>query len=256
MKKRIVIKIGTSTLTADTDMLSRGRIEHIARQIIALKNDYEVVLVSSGAIAAARQYIKNANWNNLVQSKQALSAIGQPILVQTYNEVFRDFGLKTAQCLLTYQDFKKENSRKNTYNTIAELIQHDYIPIINENDTVSVEEILVGDNDKLSAYVATLIEADTLVLVSDIDGIFDKNPHLHQDARLINNISNLDDVRPFIEERVSELGTGGMTTKIQAAEVCMDKGVEMLIVNGVKENYLIRALHGELPCSRFIPTNQ
>lgn len=252
MKKRIVIKIGTSTLTADTDMLSRGRIEQIARQIIDLKDEYEVVLVSSGAIAAAKQFIKNANWNNLVKSKQALSAIGQPILIQTYNEVFRDFGLKTAQCLLTYQDFKNDNSRQNTYNTITELIQHDYIPIINENDTVSVEEIVVGDNDKLSAYVATLIQADTLILVSDIDGIFNKNPHLHEDAQLIEKISDLNLVRPFVEERTSELGTGGMTTKIQAADICIQQGVDMLIVNGVKENYIIEALTGNLPCSRFI----
>lgn len=254
MKKRLVIKIGSSTLMAETDRISRGKIESIARQIMELREEYDVILVSSGAIATARQFIHFSNWNNQIESKQALSAIGQPLLIQIYNEVFRDFNLITAQCLLTYTNFEHEQSKQNTVNTLNELLKHGYIPIVNENDTVSVEEIIVGDNDKLSALVASLLKADLLMLVSDIDGIFDKNPHLHKDAKLIPEVSDLDSVKQYIEERDSKVGTGGMTTKIQAAEICLNNGIEMYIVNGRNEQFVLDAIKGKRPCTRFLPT--
>ena len=251
MKKKLVIKIGSSTLTAETDRISRGKIEDIARQILELRDNYDIVLVSSGAVAAANQIIIANRWDKDVKSKQAKAAIGQPILLQIYNEVFRDFEIRTAQCLLTYNDFERLTSRKNTKNTINELLNMGYIPIVNENDTVSVREIEVGDNDKLSAYVASLIGADALVLVSDINGIYTKNPHLHKDAKLIAEVNDLKLVEQFIEERDSSQGTGGMTTKLEAAQLCFDNDVEMYIVNGKENNFLIDTISGKNKRTRF-----
>ncbi len=253
MKKKLVLKIGTSTLTAGTRLISRGKIEDIGRQILELRDEYDIVLVSSGAIAAAKQYINIKDAGRPVESKQAMAAIGQPLLMRTYNEVFADFGLPTAQCLMTYRDFENETSRQNTLNTINELLKYNYLPIINENDTTSVEEILLGDNDKLSALVATLIRADLLVLASDIDGVFDKNPHIHPDARLITSIENIEEARAMVEERDSGMGTGGMSSKLEAALICQKDGIETWIVNGGRANFLAASLKPEAPKTRFIP---
>ena len=251
MKKIIVLKIGTSTLTAGTDRISRGKIEDIARQIDLLKDQYHIILVSSGAIATARQFISISGWNKVVASKQAMSAIGQPILMQIYNEVFRDFSIKTAQCLMTYRDFENPNSRQNTLNTLQELLKHDYVPIINENDTVSVEEILLGDNDKLSALVASLVHAKALFLASDIDGVYDKNPHANQDAQLIPVINDLEEVYQYIEEKPNGLGTGGMTSKVQAARICLEKNIDVYILNGGRAHFLVDVLEGKIPFTKF-----
>ncbi|CAN5475461.1 hypothetical protein BH10ACI2_BH10ACI2_25280 [soil metagenome] len=251
MKKKLVLKIGTSTLTSGTKLISRGKIEDIGRQILELRDDYDIVLVSSGAIATAKQYINFKDAGKPVESKQAMAAIGQPLLMRIYNEVFSDFGIQTAQCLMTYRDFENETSRQNTLNTINELLKYAYLPIINENDTTSVEEILLGDNDKLSALVATLIHADLLVLASDIDGVFDKNPHLHADAKFLPEIQNIDEVRKVVEERDSGLGTGGMSSKLEAAMLCQQENIESWIVNGGVGNFLVDALRGKIPCTKI-----
>lgn len=249
MKKKIVVKIGSSTLTAGTNRISYGKIEDLARQLTRLRDDYEIVIVSSGAIATAKQ-IMDFNGTN-VHSKQALAAIGQPKLMRIYDEVFESFGLHVAQCLLTYHDFEKDITRENTKNTLKTLLENGIVPIINENDTVSAEEIILGDNDKLSALIAGIIDADILILASDIDGVFNKNPHLHSDAELIKTVSDLDEIKTFIEERDSGLGTGGMTSKLKAAEICFDNGVEMYIVNGNRNNFIEGTLNGEGNFTRF-----
>ncbi|MBS1797868.1 MAG: glutamate 5-kinase [Acidobacteria bacterium] len=251
MKKKLVLKIGTSTLTAGTRLISRGKVEDIGRQILALRDEYDIVLVSSGAIAAAKQYINIKDAGRIVESKQAMAAIGQPLLMRIYNEVFGDFGIRTAQCLMTYRDFENETSRTNTLNTIGELIKYEYVPVINENDTTAVEEIILGDNDKLSALVAALIDADLLVLASDIDGVFDRNPHLHEDARLIPEIDDITEARKLVEERDSGLGTGGMHSKLAAAAICRRERIETWIVNGGANNFLVDALEGRRPCTKF-----
>ena len=251
MKKKLIIKIGTSTLTAGTDRISFAVIESLARQIVELKNEYEIVIVSSGAIATAKQFVEINGSNKRVDSKQAMAAIGQTKLMELYDSIFSTFGLNIAQILLTYRDFENPIANENTRNTINRLWQVDYIPIVNENDTVSIEEIMVGDNDKLSALVASIIKANLLVLVSDIDGVFDKNPHLHDDAKLISEVNSLDLIKDYIEERVSVLGTGGMSSKVHAAEICMNDGIEMWIVNGARPNYITRAMNGEIPFTKF-----
>lgn len=252
MKKKLVLKIGTSTLTNGTRLISRGKIEDIGRQILALRDEYDIVLVSSGAIAAAKQYINIKDAGKPVESKQAMAAIGQPLLMRTYNEVFGDFGIQTAQCLMTYRDFEDEASRQNTLNTITELIKYSYLPIINENDTTAVEEIILGDNDHLSALVAVLIRADLLVLVSDIDGLFDKNPHLHADAQLIAEVKNIEEARGLVEERDSGLGTGGMNSKLEAAVLCQKEGITTWIVGGGKNNFLTGAFGGKVVFTKFL----
>jgi glutamate 5-kinase len=253
MKRKIVVKIGSSTLTAGTTKISRGKIEDMARQLEKLKTEYDIVLVSSGAIATARQFVNMENWGNSVPSKQALSAIGQPKLMQIYSEVFGDFNLKIAQCLMTYKDFDNDVSRTNTTNTINELLVNNYIPIINENDTTAVEELVLGDNDKLSALVATLIDAEKLIIVSDIDGLFDKNPKLYTDAALIPEISDLHAIERYIEEKENGLGTGGMTSKIAAIKICFRKNVTVYIVNGSKQNFIEDSLNGKMNFTKFIP---
>ncbi|HMQ03645.1 MAG TPA: glutamate 5-kinase [Pyrinomonadaceae bacterium] len=251
MKKKLVLKIGTSTLTNGTRLISRGKIEDIGRQILALRDEYDTLLVSSGAIAAAKQYINIRDAGKPIESKQAMAAIGQPVLMRTYNEVFGDLGIQTAQCLMTYRDFDNETSRQNTLNTVTELLRYNYLPIINENDTTAVEEILLGDNDRLSALVAVLINADLLVLVSDIEGLFDKNPHLHSDAKLITEVRNIDEARSLVEERDSEFGTGGMNSKLEAAMLCQKAGIATWIVGGGRNDFLADAFSGKTAFTRF-----
>ncbi len=252
MKPTIVLKIGSSTLTAGTNRISRGKMEDLARQIETLREDYHIVLVSSGAIATARQFIDQSAWGDKVASKQAMSAIGQPKLMQMYSEVFGDFRIQIAQCLMTYIDFEKAQSRTNTLNTIQELLHHNYLPIINENDTVAVEELIVGDNDKLSALVARLLGAEYLVLASDIDGLYDKNPHLHEDAQLLTTISDFEAVEDYIEEKTDTIGTGGMTSKLLAAKICTAENVKVIIVNGGRSNFLVDCLNKAIPCTEFV----
>ena len=251
MKKKLILKIGTSTLTAGTNRISYAKIEDIARQLIFLKKKYDIVLVSSGAIAAAKQFVDIAGHNKYVGSKQAMAAIGQPKLMKIYDEVFGSFGLKIAQCLMTYRDFEDTTAKTNTKNTIDKLLEHGYIPIINENDTVSTEEIVLGDNDKLSALVALITKANLLVIASDIDGLYDQNPHLNKKAKLVEEVTNLKQVKSYIKEKKSSLGTGGMTSKIQAAEICKQKNIEMWIVNGGKNNFLVDAISNKISFTKF-----
>jgi glutamate 5-kinase len=251
MKPIIVLKIGTSTLTAGTENISRGKIEDISRQILELKDRYSIILVSSGAITTARQFIKLSDSKKQIEVKSALSAIGQPKLMQIYMEVFSDFGLQAAQCLLTHYDLKGADSRENTKATITDLLKHDYIPIINENDTVAVEEIILGDNDKLSAMVAELVRAEKLVIASDIDGIFTDNPNLNLAAKLIEEVESIQDIKAFAQDVENGLGTGGMQSKIHALEICEGTGIEVLIVNGGIQFFLRKALKKEIRFTRF-----
>ncbi len=249
-KKTIVVKIGSTTLTAKTNRISRGKIEDLARQIIDLRDQYRFVIVSSGAIATAKQYI-DLHGGTEISVKQALAAIGQPALMKIYQEGFQDFGLQTAQCLLHYYDMEREKSRQNTYNTIQLLLENGYIPIINENDTVATQEIRFGDNDKLSALVAALIQADLLILASDINGLYDKDPNKHKDAQIIPVVEDVSSVIHLGGESASNLGTGGMHTKLLAAEICSKGGVEMWILNGNQNGFIAKALNGEIPYTTF-----
>jgi glutamate 5-kinase len=251
MKKKIILKIGTSTLTLGTNRISRAKIKDIGEQIVALKNKYDIILVSSGAIATARQFVDINGYHKYAGSKQAMAAIGQPKLMRIYDEIFGKLGLPIAQCLMTYRDFEDAKAKANTKNTIDKLLKYGYLPIINENDTTAVEEIVLGDNDKLSALVASITSADLLVIASDIDGVYDRNPYLNKGAKLITLIKDLKKAVSYIEDQKSKLGVGGMTSKIQAAKICQRRGIEMWIVNGTKKDFLIKALKGKIAFTKF-----
>ncbi len=251
-KKILVIKVGSSTLTRGSQMISRGKIEDLARQFAILKDKYKIVLVSSGAVAAAKQHL---NWavqkTQEVAHKQALSAIGQPILMKIYQEVFQDYNLHVAQCLLTYYDFRNEVNRTNILSTIHSLWESDFIPIINENDTVATQEIRFGDNDKLAGKVASLIGADLCILVSDIDGLYTADPRVDEKAEFIYEVDEIDNVRHLAGDSVSGLGSGGMKSKIDAAEICMHDNIEMWIINGDSESFVTQAIDKKIPFTSF-----
>ncbi len=253
MKNLIVLKIGSSTLTRGTKQISRGKIEDLARQIIELREQsYEVVLVSSGAIATARQFVKLSNGDSIVEN-QALAAIGQPVLMRIYQEVFSDFGLRAAQCLLTYHDFQYDETKINTVNTVRVLLDNGYVPIINENDTVATDEINLGDNDKLAAYASVLLGASLLILASDIDGLYDGDPSEKEDARLIQVVEEAKQYHYLAAGAGAGAGQGrgGIKSKLEAGEICQRNGIEMWIVNGNQDNFAQKALNGEILFTRF-----
>ncbi|MEL7220893.1 MAG: glutamate 5-kinase [Bacteroidota bacterium] len=238
-KKKLLLKIGTATLTRGGDNISRGKIEDIAGQIKQLKADYDFIIVCSGAIAAARQFIQLENFGKDIKEKQALAAIGQPFLMRLLQESFRECSLPVAQCLLSYSDFIPEVSKQNIRNTINVLLQNGVVPIINENDTVATDEIKFGDNDKLSALTATLIDADLLVLASNTFGLYDDQ---EQTIPLVEDITQ---VRKYVKSQFSSQGTGGMQSKLDAAAIAQQHGIETWLVNGHEDGFLRKALRAE-----------
>jgi glutamate 5-kinase len=240
-KKRILLKVGTNVLTKETSQISRGKIEDIARQIASLKDEYEFVIVSSGAIAVAKQFVKLESNGKEINVKQALASIGQPHLMRIFQESFRELGLLTSQCLLSYSDFEKEKSRKNILNTINVLVENNYIPIINENDTVAVDEIKFGDNDKLSALAASLLQVDLLIIATNTNGIYTKNSMDNGNKDTIKISSDVEALKKQIDSSISAQGTGGMKTKIKAAKIAQKANIETWILNGLKDNFMLDA---------------
>lgn len=252
-KQLMVLKLGTSTLTRGTDSISRGKIEDIARQIKSLDDRYEFIIVSSGAIAAAKQFVY-LNGKQPINDKQALASIGQPHLMRIFYEIFNELGLPTAQCLLTYHDFDNEVSKKNITNTIHRLLENGYIPIINENDTVATEEINFGDNDKLAALTAQLLEVDLLVMATNTYGLYDADPNTTERITTIPVVSDLTTISSSIGDTKSSQGSGGMKSKIEAAAIAQQAGIETWLIYGYEENFLLNSLAGEAPFTKIIPT--
>ena len=241
-KKRIVLKVGSNTLTKQSNAISRGKIEDIARQIRALDKTYEFVIVSSGAVAVAKQFVElEGDYTNIIQ-KQALASIGQPHLMRIFQEGFRDLGLKTAQCLVSYADFERETSRQNIHNTINTLVENNYIPIVNENDTVAFDEIKFGDNDKLASLTAQLIQADLLIIATNTNGICTKESVENNTFITIEQVHQITDLEKEIADNKSSHGTGGMQSKIQAAQIAQDAGIETWIVNGLHDQFITHSL--------------
>lgn len=250
-KKRVLLKIGTNTLTRETNQISRGKIEDIGRQIAGLKDEYEFVIVSSGAIAVARQFVNLELDGREINVKQALAAIGQPHLMRIFQENFRELGLLTSQCLLSYDDFKREVSRKNILNTVNVLLENGYIPIINENDTVATEEIQFGDNDKLAALTGSLLNVDLVIIATNTNGIYTKDSFDLVDKCTIENVNDLENLKKEVTLGKSSHGTGGMQSKIQAAEILREAGIETWIVNGLLDNFIVKALGEEVAFTRI-----
>lgn len=252
--KRIVIKIGTSTLTHSTGLLDLNRIERIVRQLTNIHNrGIEIVLVTSGAIGAGMGKLGLRTRPNTIPEKQAAAAVGQGVLLHMYEKLFSEYGKNVAQILLTKEDILNRKRFLNARNTFFTLFKHGVIPIVNENDAVAIDEIKFGDNDTLSAMVTSAVEADLLVLLSDIDGLYDSNPKENKDAKLINLVENItDEIREAAGGAGTKFGTGGMATKIKAAEIAVTSGSSMVIVNGSSPNVINEVMEGESVGTFFI----
>lgn len=255
--QRIVLKVGTSVLTGGTPRLNPQRMLHIVQQSAHLHQaGYEVILVSSGAVAAGRERLNFPDFGRSVPAKQMLSAVGQSRLMHQYSELYDIFNIVVGQVLLTRDDLGNRTRFLNARDTLLTLLDRRIIPIINENDTTATHEIRVGDNDNLSALVATLVEADTLIILTDQPGLFTADPRQNKDAQLIERVGRIDESTwALAGDSVSGLGTGGMVTKLQAAQLASRGGVTTVIASGVEPNVLERIAAGEPVGTRFEPSS-
>jgi glutamate 5-kinase len=246
--KRVVVKIGTNLLAENLCGLRTNLINQIAKQISVLKKKgTEVLIVTSGAIGAGCLEL-GVKKSREIETRQALAAIGQSSVMRAYHDAFSKFNVKVAQILLTYEDFSNRKRYLNLRKALDKLISLGVIAIINENDPLSVDEIgtTFGDNDKLSALVAGKVNADLLIILSDIDGLYDKNPKTHKDAKLIRNVNSITkDIEKAAGKSGSAFAIGGMITKIKAAKIAMDSGCDVVICNGKKKNILEKVLLGK-----------
>ena len=255
---RIVVKVGTSTLAHATGRLNIQRMERLCRVLSDLKNaGHEIILVSSGAIGMGVGKLNLPGRPADMPSKQAAAAVGQCELMYTYDKQFTEYSHTVAQLLLTGEDIKSEQRSRNVRNTLSRLLELGALPIINENDAVATDEIgvenTIGENDSLSAIVAAAIGADLLVLLSDIDGLYDKDPRRHPDARLIPTVERVDDeLFTLAEDSSTGLGTGGMITKLRAAAIATEAGCEMVIANGHHPAALYDIAAGQPAGTRFL----
>lgn len=251
----IVVKVGTSTLTHSTGKLDLRQMEKLVRDLADLANQgKKPVLVSSGAVGAGLGRLGFTKRPRTLREKQAIAAVGQGILLQMYEKLFAEYGRVVAQVLLTRDDFSDRRRYLNVSHTFSQLLEYDVIPIINENDTTAVEELKFGDNDSLAALVAGAVDADLLIILSDIDGLYSDNPKLNPQAERIGIVK---EITPEIEALAggagSTLGTGGMSAKIQAAKICTNSGIPMVIANGSEEGVLHRIVDGHEVGTTFLP---
>lgn len=253
-KKKIVVKVGSSTLTHSNGKLNLMRIEKLVRTLVDIHNTgKQIILVSSGAIAtgAAKMGLDRKPDDKI--KKQALAAIGQAELIKIYDKFFDEYDKTVAQVLLTKDGVENSIRRRNAKNTINEILNMGIIPIINENDTVSTHEIEFGDNDTLSAIVSSLISADLLIILSDIDGVFTGDPKMDETAKLISKVMDLsEDIESYIFEHRSAFGTGGMTSKIVAAKHCIEHNIDMVITNGSDPSIIFDILDGKEVGTLFV----
>ncbi len=254
-KKRVVVKIGSSSLNHEaTGNLNFGKLEKLVRELCDIRNQgIDVCLVSSGAIAVGRKAIGLTEPPEGISTKQACASVGQARLMMTYQKMFSEYHQTAGQVLMTKGTMLNNVSRKNAQNTFEELFHLGVIPIVNENDTVSTYEMQFGDNDTLSAIVASLIGADLLILLSDIDGLFTDDPHKNPEAELVKVVDELDgDVLAMAKSSTgSDVGTGGMETKITAAKIATLSGADMIIANGADVGILHRIFEGNFVGTLF-----
>jgi len=252
--KRIVVKVGTSTLTYETGMLNIRRVEKFVKVLADLKNSgKQVVLVSSGAIGVGAGKLGLLEKPGDTPAKQAAAAVGQSELMQIYDNAFSLYNHTVAQILMTKDIVESAERRTNVINTFEQLLGMNVIPVVNENDTVSVEEIEFGDNDTLSAVVAKLVNADALVIMSDIEGLYDGNPRESENAKLIPVVIKIDKkIETMASGTGSRRGTGGMITKIQAAKIATAAGIDVSIVSGENPYTLYKLFDGENIGTHFV----
>lgn len=251
--KRVVVKVGSSTLTHETGKLNLRMMDKIAMVLSDIKNEgNDVVLVTSGAVAAGVSKLKLKERPKTTKEKQAAASVGQCELMFAYDKVFSQYNQTVSQLLLTRDITEDPELKENVVNTFETLFTYDVIPIVNENDSVAVEELVYGDNDTLSAVAAKLVCADTLIILSDIDGLYDKNPQ-EEDAKLISVVYDItEDIEKAAGGSGSAVGTGGMATKIAAAKIAVKSGIDMVIVNGKNPELIYSVLEGNNEGTLFL----
>lgn len=245
--KRIVIKVGTSTITYANGKRNFSQIDRLAREISDLQNQgKEMILVTSGAVAVGVDRMGLPGKPKTIPGKQAAAAVGQGVLMHTYEKFFADYGQIVAQVLITKTEAIDRHRYTNTRNTFMELMRQRVIPIVNENDVVALDELKIGDNDNMSALVAGIVDADLVIILSDVDGLYTANPQTHPDAVIVPEVA---EITPEIEASAggvgSVRGTGGMATKIQAAKAATSSGIHLVIASGTEKNAITRVLQGE-----------
>ena len=257
---RIVLKFGSNLITTNNTVLNYKVIDSLVSQIAKIFEEHEIVLVTSGAVAAGLQYISSERTtkilkkNSLVQ-KQILASVGQPILMKAYEESFDKHSISISQALLARGDFENRNGYLNIRNTLLELLQIGILPIINENDVVATEELnRYGDNDRLSAMVANAVDADILILLGTIDGLYTEDPNLNNDAKKIEIVEKIDPkIISYAKGPVDKVGTGGMISKIQAANIATKSGISMYIASGLQNQVIQRIINDETVGTKFLP---
>lgn len=246
-KKKIVVKVGTSLLAYDNGKINLQRMEKLVRVLADMHNSgKEVILVTSGAVAMGVGMIGLEEKPNELVKKQALAAIGQVGLIRLYQKFFDEYNTTVAQVLLTRDGIENSLRRKNARNTLNELLDMGIVPVVNENDTVITDEIEFGDNDTLSAAVATLVHADLLVILTNTDGVFTADPHIHHSAQKVPKVMNANNDLKDVDLRgSSKMGSGGMASKIAAAELCREHNVDVVIADGTDPTTLMDVLEGK-----------
>lgn len=245
--KRVVVKVGSSTITYTNGKRNYFRIDRLARELSDLQNQgKEMILVSSGAVAVGVDRLGLPEKPKTIPGKQACAAVGQGLLMHTYEKFFAEYGQIVAQVLVTRSEMLDRHRYTNARNTFMELINRRVIPIVNENDVVALDELKIGDNDNLSAMVANIVDADLVIILSDVDGLYTANPQTHPDAKLVDRV---EEITPEIEASAggagSSVGTGGMCTKIQAAKSATTSGINLVIASGSENDAVSRILNGE-----------
>lgn len=251
---RIVVKIGTSTLAYATGQLNIRRVEELCKTMSDIRNaGHELILVSSGAIGMGVGKLGLRTRPRDIPTKQAAAAVGQCELMYIYDKLFSEYHHTVAQLLITADNLSNETRHANFTNTLNRLLELGAVPVINENDTVATDEIVIGDNDTLAAMVAESVEADLLVLLSDIDGLYTADPHADPTAKLLPVVHRVDDgIRALAGVSSTDQGTGGMVTKLRAAEICLNCGSEMVIANGSEPTLLYDIVEGKPIGTRFV----
>jgi glutamate 5-kinase len=252
--KRVVVKVGTTTLTHNTGKLNLNRMEHLVRQLVDLQNQgKEVVIVTSGAVGVGMGRLGLHDKPASILERQALAAIGQGLLMQVYEKLFSEYGITVAQVLLTRSDVSDRKRYLNARNTVLTLLKYQVVPVINENDTVATEELKIGENDTLSALVTGLIDAELLILLSDIDGLYTKDPKQDDSAQLIPFVPEItSEIKEMAGGSASNFGTGGMATKIGAAQMALASGASMVIMNGSEPARIQKLFKGEPEGTAFV----
>lgn len=253
VKKRIVVKVGTSTLThAQTGKSNLARIAKLVSVLSDLHNmGHEVILVSSGAIGIGWGKLGLRGAPTLARERQAAAAVGQGELMFMYDKMFSEYGVVVSQLLFTTDALAREDGKQHLIDTFNQLIEFGSIPIVNENDSVSVEELFYGDNDRLSAYVAELTQADILIMLTDTDGLYDSNPALNPNAKLIETVKEITPQIEAVAGGAGNQGTGGFATKIQAAKIATAAGIPVVIMNGQKPTNIYKVIDGANVGTRF-----